>query len=56
MRVPIIEDDPKVPLRRKQIVIGLCSAGRSHVVAIDASGDAGELPQGSEGQARARAR
>ncbi|WP_156458547.1 hypothetical protein [Ectopseudomonas composti] len=56
MRVPITEDDPKVTLRRKQIVIGLCSAGRSLVEAIDTSGDPGELPQGAEGHARARAR
>lgn len=43
MRVPILEDDPKVTLRRKQIVIGLCPAalatGQNHVAAIDATRD-----------------
>lgn len=56
MRVPITEDDPKVTLRRKQIVIGLCPAGRGHVAAIDTNGDADERPLGAEGQARAHAR
>lgn len=43
MRVPILEDDPRVTERRKQIVISPCSptqaSGRSRGAAIDATGN-----------------